>query len=87
MKPVTAVVLGAGSRGSTYAEFAKEFQFFPQSGLAVFDVENCDEGMIKTMKLLSDNGIAASRIQTTSPTLEQIYIQTVADGANGRGNL
>lgn len=25
MKPVTAVVLGAGSRGSTYAEFAKEY--------------------------------------------------------------
>lgn len=69
------------------AEFVKEFQFFPQSGLAVFDVENCNEGMIKTMKLLSDNGIAASKIQTTSPTLEQIYIQTVSDGTNGRGNL
>ena len=69
------------------ADFAKNFQFFAQSGLAVMDVDNSDEGMIKTMKLLSDNNIAASRIQTTSPTLEQIYIQTVSDGANGRGNL
>ena len=25
MKPVTAVILGAGSRGSTYAGYAKEF--------------------------------------------------------------
>lgn len=69
------------------ADFAKSFQFFPQSGLAVFDVDNSNEGMIKTMKLLSDNNIAASRIQTTSPTLEQVYIQTVSDGINGRGNF
>ncbi|MBQ7834986.1 MAG: ABC transporter ATP-binding protein [Ruminiclostridium sp.] len=69
------------------AEFAKDFQFFPHSALAVFDVENPDEGMVKTMKLLSENGIAASRIQTTSPTLEQIYIQTVSDGNTGRGNF
>lgn len=69
------------------ADFASGFQFFPQSALAVFDVESLDEGMIKTMKLLSDNGIAASKIQTTSPTLEQIYIQTVSDGQAGRGNF
>ena len=25
MKPITAIVLGAGSRGSTYAGFAKDF--------------------------------------------------------------
>lgn len=69
------------------ADFAREFQFFPHSALAVFDVENPDEGMVRAMKLLSDNNIAASRIQTTSPTLEQIYIQTVSDGNTGRGNF
>lgn len=69
------------------ADFARNFSFYPQSGLAVFDVENSNEGMIKTMKLLSDNGIYASKIQTTFPTLEQIYIHTVSDGAAERGNL
>ncbi len=69
------------------ADFASEFQFFPQSGLAVFDVPNAEEGMIKTMQLLSENGVPVSNIRTTSPTLEQIYIQTVADNINGRGNF
>ena len=69
------------------ADFAKNVQFFSSSCLAVIDVDNSTEGMIKTMKLLSDNGISASKIQTTSPTLEQIYIQTVSDGAAERGNF
>ncbi len=69
------------------ADFASEFQFFPQSGLAVFDVQNAEEGMIKTMRLLSEKGVPVSNIRTTSPTLEQIYIQTVADNINGRGNF
>lgn len=68
------------------ADFASNFGFYPQSGLAVIDVDDADEGMLKTMNLLSANGITASRLEATCPTLEQIYINTVAD-KNERGNL
>ncbi len=69
------------------AEFAKDFQFFAGSGLAVIDVEEGGAGMMNTMRLLAENNIAVSKIQTTSPTLEQIYIQTVADNRAERGNF
>lgn len=69
------------------SDFVSDFRFFPQSGLAVFEVADAEEGMIKTMKLLSENGIIASRVQATSPTLEQIYIETVSDGVQERGNF
>lgn len=69
------------------AEFAKNFQFFEGSGLAVFDVEGAEQGMSDTMRYITEKGIAASRIQATSPTLEQIYIQTVSDGQAERGNF
>ncbi|MBQ8614255.1 MAG: ABC transporter ATP-binding protein [Ruminiclostridium sp.] len=66
------------------SDFVSDFRFFPQSGLATFEVASAEEGMIKTMKLLSENGISASKVQATSPTLEQIYIETVSDGVQGR---
>lgn len=67
--------------------FSDNFQFFPGSGLAVFDVDEPQAGMMNTMKFLAENNIAVSKIQTTSPTLEQIYIQTVSDGQAERGNF
>lgn len=66
------------------AEFVAGFQYFDKSSLAVFDVENADGGMIKTMQLLSEKNIPAAKIQVTTPTLEQIYIQTVSDGTERR---
>lgn len=69
------------------ADFVTNFRFFPQSGLAVLDVENADEGMLKAMSILYENGISPTKIQATSPTLEQIYIQTVSDGVMEGGRF
>ena len=61
------------------AEFVSDVEFFPASGLAVLDVDDPDEGMIRTMRLLSENNISPLKIQVTRPTLEQIYINTVGE--------
>lgn len=59
------------------ADFVSGAEFFPASGLAVLNVDDPDEGMVKTMRLLSDNNISPAKLQVTRPTLEQIYINTV----------
>lgn len=61
------------------AEFVSDVEFFPASGLAVLDVDDPDEGMIRTMRLLSENNISPLKLQVTRPTLEQIYINTVGE--------
>ncbi len=61
------------------ADFAKDFSFYANSSLAVLEVDSAEEGMMKTMSLLSEKGIAALKIEATSPTLEQIYLETVSD--------
>lgn len=61
------------------AEFVSDVEFFPASGLAVLDVDDPDEGMIRTMRLLSENNISPVKLQVTRPTLEQIYINTVGE--------
>ncbi len=66
------------------ADFVTNFSYFPNSALAVLDVADEQEGMAKTIALINEKGIAVSEISVTSPTLEQIYLETVTDN-NGRG--
>ena len=61
------------------ADFASGVEFFPASGLAVLEVGDPDEGMVKTMRLLCENNISPIKLRVTRPTLEQIYINTVGD--------
>ena len=61
------------------AEFVSGTEFFPASGLAVLEVADPDEGIVKTMRLLSENNISPLKLQITRPTLEQIYINTVGE--------
>ncbi len=66
------------------ADFATGGQQFPASGMVALDVPNPEEDMLNVMRLLSDKQIHVSRVSVTRPTLEQIYLDTISEGTEGK---
>ena len=59
------------------APFAQSIDYIEQTGLIIANVENGEEGMIGTMKLLADNSVPVSGVKLSRPTLEQVYLSIV----------
>ncbi|MCM1334929.1 MAG: ABC transporter ATP-binding protein [Bacteroides sp.] len=73
----TAALLGS-------ADFAVGARAFPASGMIALDVADPEEGMLKTMTFLAEKRINAARVSLTRPTLEQIYLETIAEGGKAQ---
>lgn len=57
---------------------AKNISYFSHSGKFVIETDNLEEGMMSLLKYLSENSIAVKSLNTSRPTLEQVYIDLVS---------
>ena len=57
---------------------AKNISYFSHSGKFVMETDNLEEGMMSLLKYLSENSIAVKSLNTSRPTLEQVYIDLVS---------
>ena len=57
---------------------SKNISYFGHSGKFVIETENLEEGMISLIKYLGENNIAVKCLNTSRPTLEQVYIDLVS---------
>ncbi len=59
------------------APFATKVTYYDKTGLAAMEIKDRETGMAEAMKFLLDNGISASEIKLSRPTLEQVYLNIV----------
>lgn len=57
---------------------SKEIKYFSHSGKFVIETDNPEEGMLSLIKYLGENNIAVKCLNTSRPTLEQVYIDLVS---------
>ena len=57
---------------------AKNISYFSHSGKFVIETDNLEEGMLSLLKYLGENNIAVKSLNTSRPTLEQVYIDLVS---------
>ncbi len=58
--------------------FAKSVNYYDRSGKFIIDTEDIETGMRELIKYLADNNIAVKSLNTSRPTLEQVYIDLVS---------
>lgn len=57
---------------------ANNISYFSHSGKFVIETDNLEEGMLGLLKYLGENNIAVKSLNTSRPTLEQVYIDLVS---------
>ena len=57
---------------------AKSINYFDHSGKFVIETDNIEEGMSGLIKYLAENNITVQSLNTSRPTLEQVYIDLVS---------
>lgn len=57
---------------------AKSINYFSHSEKFVIETDNLEKGMLELIKYLSENNIAVKSLNTSRPTLEQVYIDLVS---------